>query len=131
TSSAAQFTLADTFHPEVSQPIDRRGVRPKSNFPRTPSRPTWAPLRHEELAMKSSNAARSTMLACALALLPVCAHSEEGHHEWDSAAQPGPKHWGELKPDFESCALGKEQSPIDIRYAVPSKLEPIRFEYRP
>jgi carbonic anhydrase len=81
--------------------------------------------------MKSSNAARSTVLACALALLPVCAHSEEGHHEWDYGAQHGPKHWGELKPDFESCALGKEQSPIDIRNAVHAKLEPIKFDYHP
>jgi carbonic anhydrase len=81
--------------------------------------------------MKSSNAARSTILACALALLPVCAHSEEGHHEWDYGAQHGPKHWGELKPEFESCALGKEQSPIDIRNAVHAKLEPIRFDYHP
>jgi carbonic anhydrase len=81
--------------------------------------------------MKSSNAARSTMLACALALLPVCAHSEEAHHEWDYGAQHGPQHWGELKPEFESCALGKEQSPIDIRNAVHAKLEPIRFDYHP
>ena len=80
--------------------------------------------------MKSLNAARSTTLACALALLPIAAHSEGAHHEWDYSKQHGPGHWGE-KPEFESCALGKAQSPIDIRKPVPSKLEPIRFDYQP
>ena len=81
--------------------------------------------------MKCRNAARSTALACALALLPVAAYSEETHHEWDYGAQHGPKHWGEVKTEFETCALGKAQSPIDIRKPVPSKLEPIRFDYQP
>ncbi|HEY7239364.1 MAG TPA: carbonic anhydrase family protein [Burkholderiales bacterium] len=81
--------------------------------------------------MNSLNAARSTMLACALALFPAAAYSEEGHHEWDYGAEHGPKHWGELKGEFESCGLGKTQSPIDIRNAVPSKLDPIRFDYHP
>src|SRR5262245_17262518 len=83
------------------------------------------------MAMKSLNAARSLTLACALAVFPAAAYAEEGHHEWDYGAQHGPKHWGELKTEFESCEIGKTQSPIDIRNPVPSQLEPIRFDYHP
>ena len=81
--------------------------------------------------MKSLNAVRSTALACALAVLPVAAYSEDTHHEWDYGTQHGPKHWGEVKAEFEMCALGKTQSPIDIRNPVPATLEPIEFDYQP
>jgi len=65
------------------------------------------------------------------ALFPAAAYSAEAHHEWDYGAKHGPKHWGALKQEFATCGIGKTQSPIDIRNAVPSKLEPIRFDYHP
>jgi carbonic anhydrase len=72
---------------------------------------------------------RSMTFACALALAPAAAYAEEAHHEWDYGGEHGPRHWGELKPDYASCGIGKVQSPIDIRDAVPAKLEPIVFDY--
>lgn len=65
------------------------------------------------------------------ALFPAAAYSAEAHHDWDYGAKHGPKHWGALKQEFATCGIGKTQSPIDIRNAVPSKLEPIRFDYHP
>jgi carbonic anhydrase len=81
--------------------------------------------------MRSLNVARSVALACALAAFPFAAYPEEGHHEWDYGAEHGPQHWGAIKSEFASCGSGSAQSPIDIRGAVPSKLDPIRFDYHP
>src|SRR3954468_20469116 len=81
--------------------------------------------------MRSLNVARSAAFACALAALPLAAYSAEQHHEWDYGPEHGPQHWGAIKSEFASCGIGKAQSPIDIRDAVPSKLDPIRFDYHP
>lgn len=70
-------------------------------------------------------------LACALALAPAVAFAEGEHHEWDYGKEHGPTHWGAIKSDFAACGAGKEQSPIDIRGAVPSRLDPIEFDYHP
>jgi carbonic anhydrase len=74
---------------------------------------------------------RCIAVAFAFALVPPLVYAEGEHHDWDYGAEHGPKHWGELKPEFSSCAAGKVQSPIDIRNALPSKLEPIQFDYHP
>jgi len=71
---------------------------------------------------------RSITLIGILSLAPTV-HSAEEHHEWDYGAKHGPRHWGKLKPDFASCGIGKEQSPIDIRHPVRTKLDPIQFDY--
>lgn len=41
-----------------------------------------------------------------------------------------PENWGELKPDYKLCKLGKVQSPIDIRNAAKADLAPLAFDYR-
>jgi len=79
--------------------------------------------------MTLRDAIRSATLACAVAFISP-AHPEDKHHEWDYKAH-GPKHWGGIKPEFASCKAGKVQSPVDIRHAVPAKLDPIRFDYHP
>lgn len=76
--------------------------------------------------MKSLTAAA---LAGAMTLLPAAGYAGEGH-EWDYGKEHGPRHWGDAKPEFAACKTGKTQSPIDIRGAKPSKLDPIKFDYR-
>lgn len=49
--------------------------------------------------------------------------------QWDYSGKNGPEHWGELAQEFSACALGKEQSPIDIRSAQAARLAPIGFNY--
>jgi carbonic anhydrase len=57
---------------------------------------------------------------------------EQGHDvHWAYAGDTGPESWGRLKPEFQTCMLGKRQSPIDIRDGIPVQLEPIQFDYRP
>jgi carbonic anhydrase len=46
-----------------------------------------------------------------------------------AAGARGPQHWGELDPEYATCASGRAQSPVDIRDAQPAALPPLRFEY--
>jgi carbonic anhydrase len=50
---------------------------------------------------------------------------------WSYEGKDGPKHWGELSPKFAECSLGHEQSPIDIRGALPADLRPLEVRYKP
>lgn len=57
-----------------------------------------------------------------------------GHEaHWDYEGANGPERWGQMKPEFNVCALGKRQSPIHIQSteAVPGPAEPIEFHYGP
>jgi carbonic anhydrase len=41
--------------------------------------------------------------------------SNEGHKaQWSYEGETGPEHWGEIDPNYATCANGKEQSPINI-----------------
>ena len=50
---------------------------------------------------------------------------------WSYGGEGGPETWGQLKPEFATCANGSRQSPIDIRSGVKVDLEAIQFDYRP
>lgn len=52
----------------------------------------------------------------AAVLVPSMAMAEETVH-WSHSGATGPEHWAELADDFETCAIGKKQSPIDLKNA--------------
>lgn len=52
-------------------------------------------------------------------------------HDWSYDGKEGPTHWGDLRPDYSPCKLGKHQSPIDIRNAKSEQLLAIQFNYKP
>jgi carbonic anhydrase len=52
-------------------------------------------------------------------------------HEWDYGKEHGPARWGDLKPEFATCRVGRYQSPIDIQKAEKADLPPIQFDYHP
>lgn len=63
-------------------------------------------------------------------------HGHDGHGHgksvhWGYTGDEGPVHWGELAPEFEACAKGKEQSPIDIKGGAAEDLPAIEFGYKP
>ena len=59
-------------------------------------------------------------------------HAADGHAaHWGYGGAGGPEQWGQLKPEFSTCANGSRQSPIDIRSGVKVDLEPIQVDYRP
>jgi carbonic anhydrase len=61
---------------------------------------------------------RRTLLAGLLAC-PVCAtaaRADSAH--WSYEGHGGPEHWGELEKGFQACAVGTQQSPINLQGAV-------------
>jgi carbonic anhydrase len=50
---------------------------------------------------------------------------------WSYEGEAGPANWAKLRSDYGLCAIGKRQSPIDIREGIRVDLEPIKFDYRP
>jgi carbonic anhydrase len=60
----------------------------------------------------------------------VCPADEHAH--WSYSGATGPEKWSTLEHDFGSCALGKTQSPIDIRdvEAREADLPAIDFHYQ-
>jgi carbonic anhydrase len=52
-----------------------------------------------------------------------------GDH-WSYDGETGPANWGR-HPNWTQCAVGKRQSPIDLRDGMKVDLEPIMFDYKP
>lgn len=71
----------------------------------------------------------------ALALITSAAvHAEESHasHEihWSYTGEGAPDHWGDLKPDYNTCKVGTQQSPINIASKIHAKQHDIAFDYK-
>jgi carbonic anhydrase len=78
---------------------------------------------------QSSRAALAARAAAKAAPMP--AHGGEAH--WDYGGENGPQSWGNLKPEFNVCAIGKRQSPINIEdgNTLQGPAEPVQFNYTP
>lgn len=70
-----------------------------------------------------------TIAICAALLAPAAWAGDDPH--WSYTGPTGAKHWAELDAGYKTCALGKHQSPIDIRTdkAKRADLKPIGFAY--
>jgi len=57
----------------------------------------------------------------------------EGHPHWSYSGETGPAKWAGLEKEFDTCKLGKTQSPIDIRDADVKRVDlpAIAFDYKP
>ena len=68
----------------------------------------------------------------AVTTTPPPAH-HEGEVHWAYEGENGPQAWGKLKPEFNTCALGKRQSPINIEESstLQGPAEPLQFNYQP
>jgi carbonic anhydrase len=62
---------------------------------------------------------------------PGGTHGGEAH--WAYEGETGPQAWGKLKPEFNVCAIGKRQSPINIEEGstLQGPAEPVQFAYVP
>jgi len=80
---------------------------------------------------------RSSVVAVAitpsLLALALTLFAAESHPHWSYTGPTGPASWGTLEKSYSACAVGKSQSPIDIRDDVAKKadLPPIAFDYAP
>ncbi|OYQ41659.1 hypothetical protein CHU94_04580 [Rhodoferax sp. TH121] len=59
------------------------------------------------------------------------AHGGDVH--WSYEGETGPQAWAKLKPEFNVCAIGKRQSPINIEEGntLQGPAEPVKFNYVP
>lgn len=51
--------------------------------------------------------------------------------DWNYQAETGPTHWADIDSQFQTCASGQAQSPIDLTAAEPTDLLNPKFHYRP
>ncbi len=72
-------------------------------------------------------AALDAHVAIAEPVLPSAPVVHDVH--WTYGGDTGPQNWGQLKPEFQQCAVGQRQSPIDIRDGIEVQLDPIQFDY--
>jgi len=74
---------------------------------------------------------RALLLALALMMIAASvAIASEGVH-WSYSGENGPDHWGDLSPDYATCAKGVEQSPVDIPADAAVNTADISFNYKP
>lgn len=73
------------------------------------------------------------LVGCSAAQAPSLSvgttHAPAAH--WTYEGEDGPDHWGELSADYETCASGHSQSPVDVANPDPADLANITFNYRP
>lgn len=64
-----------------------------------------------------------------LAACPLCAgvaRAEAGLH-WTYEGHGGPDEWGSLDGDFKACAVGTQQSPVDLSALVDAEKSPLKL----
>lgn len=66
----------------------------------------------------------------AMALCPLCkpAFAAEGAH-WSYEGGNGPAKWGDLDAANKACAIGSQQSPIDIDHPIKSQLPALKLSW--
>ena len=71
-------------------------------------------------------------VAAPAAAAPPPAPKPHVDEHWSYTGHTGPENWGKLKPDYERCAQGLRQSPINIQSSetLLGPAEPLRFQYR-
>lgn len=99
----------------VTAPVAAPGAAP-----RKPSAAVMA-------AVDAHRAAKASTAAPAVASAPAGADPQAA---WAYVGETGPSVWGGLRPGFATCAVGKRQSPIDIRGGIAVDLEAVQFDYR-
>ncbi len=69
-------------------------------------------------------------LSVVAALALVAAAPALAQH-WGYSGEAGPDNWSKVDPKFALCALGRNQSPIDLAGFVEAELAPLKIAYKP
>ena len=72
----------------------------------------------------------NTLMVVAGVLLASGVAYAGGATPWGYSGAEGPAHWGELRPEFTACSVGKNQSPINLTGFIASDLPPIGMQYQ-
>ncbi|SFM72159.1 carbonic anhydrase [Variovorax sp. OV329] len=79
--------------------------------------------------MKSNILRPGLVLAASLCAGSFAHAAAQASHWAYTGKHADPSHWAALSPEFESCAKGHAQSPVDIRATVKADLPALRFDY--
>jgi carbonic anhydrase len=73
------------------------------------------------------------IVICLFAAWAPVAQAQESKaaSHWAYSGPEGPKDWGKITPEYQTCRFGHAQSPIDIRDTKKEPLPPIQFDYKP
>lgn len=73
------------------------------------------------------------ILTAALALAGSAAAQEHSPHTpgWTYGGATGPERWSELDPANATCAVGQQESPIDLKGAITADLGPLDIDWAP
>ncbi|MFC5344826.1 carbonic anhydrase [Brevundimonas staleyi] len=71
------------------------------------------------------------ILTAALAVAGAASAQEHGGHAqtWTYGGTTGPERWSELDPANAACAVGQQESPIDLTGAIAADLGPLRIDW--
>ncbi len=68
--------------------------------------------------------------ACCSAVGVGSAAAENAKH-WTYEGEEGPEHWGELQPEFKSCQIGLEQTPLDLNGGIKATIgTPVKVDFK-
>lgn len=113
----------------------RAAAEPRAMAPAMPPPPLQRPPGAIPNPMESRQYIRARAAALAGHGAPAAAdaHAAGGEVHWDYQGPNGPQAWGQLKPEFNLCAVGKRQSPINIEQSttLQGPAEAIQFFYPP
>ena len=70
----------------------------------------------------------SAALVAAITLTASPAALAQTH--WSYEGEAGPANWGKLDPNFVMCAIGRNQSPIDLARFTDADLKPLKMNYK-
>jgi len=72
---------------------------------------------------------KTLALICITLGISTFASSKEKAH-WDYKGAQGPEKWGSLNHEWQACADGSKQSPIDLKWKKPKSDRTISFHYK-
>lgn len=61
----------------------------------------------------------------------VASGSPAAHVEWGYTGPTGPEHWSALSKDYAVCNSGQQESPIDLKDAIPADLGALAIAWTP
>lgn len=97
------------------------------------SKPSGAPANPHDAAHAAPAGAAGARKVGSVQPATISPDAHGGDVHWTYGGETGPEAWGKLKPEFNLCALGKRQSPINIEdsSSLQGPAEPLQFDYRP
>jgi carbonic anhydrase len=77
--------------------------------------------------LQEKNMKTTLLVTAALVMAAGSAMASDAH--WGYSGENGPENWAKLNPEYETCAKGVNQSPINLTSFIEAELEPFSLSY--